>query len=277
VRTASFVFAALALTTSTALAQSREEPNLVFSIGLGLTSGRQLWDVAKQPLPVSGSAPALFDTVHLSRWLRPGIVGTLGISYYRSPSFGYTLEFGYFGLSSEQRCVGPAVYAVESEQINKQACDRSQGQHVATSVAGLQAGITYRFLPSSKVAPYVRVGVGPALLSSLSFITTTADVQSTQCGTPNGVCNYELIIESSPRTLTFLVSLAGGLSYWLGPAYRVRIEARDLITAVPVPTGPSDFTSVAASDAPRQTKIVHTPVFTFGLDVVLERRHTRRY
>ena len=276
-RSARLAFAALALSASVAGAQSRQEPNLVFSIGLGLTTGQQLWDLAKQPLAVVGSSPAAYDTVHLARWLRPGLVGVLGVSYFRSPHLGYNIELGYFGLSSEQRCQGPAAWQPDADQINQQACTNAQGQHVATNATGLLLGLTYRLLPKSKIEPWLRVGIGPGIVGSTSFVTTTATVETTRCGTITNACVYFLLDEGKSRSLTWLASASFGVSYWLGPAYRVRIEGRDFFAAVPYATGPAVVTSSGAGPAPTRTKVVQVPTFTFGLDVVLERQHTRRY
>jgi len=277
VRSARFALAALALTAATAGAQSRQEPNLVFSIGLGLTTGQQLWDLAKQPLAVVGTSPTAYDTVHLARWLQPGIVGVLGITYYRAQHLGYSLELGYFGLASEQRCQGPAAWQPETDQINQQACTSAQGQHVATSVTGMLLGLTYRPLPRSKIEPYVRVGIGPGVASSISFVTTTATVESSRCGNGTTACIYFLLDEGNARSLTWLGSASVGLSYWLGPAYRVRFEARDLLTSITQVTGPASTTTGGSGRPSTSTKIVAVPTFTFGLDVVLERQHTRRY
>ena len=276
-RSARFALAALALTASSAAAQARQEPNLVFSIGLGLTTGQQLWDLAKQPLAVVGTSPAAFDTVHLARWLQPGIVGVLGVTYFRSQHLGYTLELGYFGLSSEQRCQGPAAWQPEADSINKQACTNAQGQHVATSVSGMLLGLTWRPLPSSKIEPYVRIGIGPGIASSTSFVTTTATVESSRCGSGTTACVYFLLDEGNARSLTWLGSASIGLSYWLGPAYRIRIEARDLVTSITRVTGPAGTTTGGSGKPPTSTRIVAVPTVTFGLDVVLERQHTRRY
>lgn len=276
-RSARFALAALALTATTAAAQTRQEPNLVFSIGLGLTTGKQLWDLLKQPLPVVGTSPAVYDTVHLARWLRPGIVGVLGVSYFRSQHLGYTIELGYFGLASEQRCQGPAAWQPEADQINQQACTNAQGQHSATSVTGMLLGLTYRPIPGSRIEPYLRAGIGPGVASSTSFVTTTSTVQSSRCGSGATACVYFLLDEGNARSLTWLGSASVGISYWLGPAYRVRIEARDLVTAVSYPTGPAATTATGSGRPPTSTKVIQVPTLTFGLDVVLERQHTRRY
>jgi hypothetical protein len=269
------VLVVLAVSATAARGQSREEPNLVFSIALGLTTGQELWDLAKQPLPVTGSSPVAFDTVHLARWLRPGIVAALGVTYFRSPHLGYALELGYFGLASEQRCQGPAAWQPDANQLNQQACTGAQGQHVQTSVTALLLGLTYRPLPRSKIEPYLRVGIGPGLTGATSFVTTTAEVQSSGCGTTG--CTYFLLDEGKTTSLTWLGSASVGLSYWLGPAYRVKLEGRNVVAAVPYATGPARLTTGGESPAPTGTRVLSVPTFTFGFDVLLERRHPRRY
>jgi len=69
----------------------------------------------------------------------------------------------------------------------------------------------------------------------------------------------------------------------LGDA-RNRAEARDLIVALPRPTGPATDTGAVASSGgatlpqpPVGFRVVHVPTLSVGLDVVLERRRGHRY
>jgi hypothetical protein len=267
--------AALCLSAAAAArAQTSGEPNLVFSIGLGLTTGRSLWTVPIQPLPVVGTSS--FDTVALGRRLRPGITGTLGITLFRSPNLGYTLEIGYFGVESEARCDGPDVWkptgSVPELELNRQACESAMGTHIATGAVGFLLGVTYRWRPAARVSPYARAGLGPALLGTASFVTTEGMVSEDGIN----LQRYVLLEERDAPEVTWMASVSGGLAYFLGPGYRVRMEVRDLITALSVATGPAGWTANPGL-APTGSRVVHVPTITFGLDVVLERRHTRRY
>jgi hypothetical protein len=270
------VLAVFVLRASAALAQefSPQEPHLVFSISVGLSSGSRLWVLPKHPQPVVGGTLNNQDTLALGRVLRPGIVAGLAATYFTSPRFGWTAEVTYFGLSSEQRCTGPVVYQPEVDRINTQACDRAQGLHVATSAVGILGGATFRFFPDQRVEPFVRAVAGLGLLGN-SYIATSGVVRSAQCQTADNVCSLTLIKESKTSQFTFVTSLSGGFSFALSPAYRVRFEGRDVITSLPIATG--NGTSSDPVVVPTGRAIKHIPVFTIGMDIILERRHTRRY
>ena len=79
--------------------------------------------------------------------------------------------------------------------------------------------------------------------------------------------------ESTPE-FTFLGSLAAGALLELSPGYRFRFEVRDLVAQLPMPSAPADPITTLA---PVGHTIRHIPVFTAGLDVVLQRRRGRRY
>jgi hypothetical protein len=245
-------------------AQTRHEPQLVFSISAGLTTGQHLWKVEDQPLLV---APTGTDTVTLQRYLTPGLTAALGITYFPSPSLGYMVEIGYFGLTGEQRCAGPAEWLPGG--VNQAACEAAQGRKVQSGIVAFQAGITYRF-SGGATQPYVRLTAGGATLGP-SFVNTNGWIE-VESVCPNG-CEYPLMFEDESREITYSGTIAAGLIFWLAPAYRLRLEVRDLIAGLPVATGPAPPPYLAPTDL----RLVHTFVLTAGLDVVLERRHERRY
>jgi hypothetical protein len=269
------VLAVCLLRAGAAFAQglSPQEPHLVFSISAGLSSGSNLWTLPDHPQPVLGT-PGLADTMTIARVLRPGLIAGLAASYYPSPHFGWTAEITYFGLSSEQRCAGPTTYLPEADQINQQACERAQGLHVTTSIVGFMGGMTYRFFPDQRVEPFVRGVAGLGLLGN-SYIVTSGVIHTTQCQTVDDFCTLTLVKEAEQSQFTFVASLSAGLAYALSPGYRVRFEGRDVITSLPVATGNGQNVDPAIVTTGRVIKNVF--VFTIGLDIILERRHTRRY
>ena len=95
------------------------EPTLMFSINLGLTNNSDLWVLPGQPQAAPNNG---FDTLALSRVLRPGLVAGVGATYFLSPDFGLSAEVTYFGIASEQRCAGPAVFQADSLNLNEEAC-----------------------------------------------------------------------------------------------------------------------------------------------------------
>jgi hypothetical protein len=277
---------ALALATATsraAAAQSAQEPNLVLSIQLGFTTGGDLWRIPNQEALVAGTNQR--DTVSLERLLRTGVVAVLNGTYFRSPHLGYTLEAGFFGIASESRCAPVGTFKPQPDDINQQACTSVQGRHLPTNAVGFQAGLTYRFRSQAAVRPYVRAGAGVALLGR-SFIETSGTVTTEQCAGTAPSCPWPFVDEAerdsdgsvrqTRRELAFVSTLAAGAMLQTAPAYRVRVEVRDLIIGLPVPSGPASVGG-AVLIAPTQTVLKHIPTFSVGLDVVLERRRTRRY
>jgi len=253
-------------------AQTSEAPNLIFTISGGMTSGGAMWAVSPQVIPV---APVGADSFTISRRLRPGLVATLGASFFRGPHFGYTFEAGYFGLSSESRCSILGTYATDPDSTNMQACDKINGAHLATSAVGFQAGVTYRFAPADVFSPYLRASGGLGLLGN-SFVQTEAEVISLAC-TPFSTCRQPLLRESKRAEFAMLGTLAVGFTVATSPGYRFRFEARDLLAWLPDVTGPAPVTPGVQGAAPTGTTLRHVFVLTAGLDVVLERRHRRRY
>jgi len=85
---------------------------------------------------------------------------------------------------------------------------------------------------------------------------------------------YPIYIDPEKPQLTFVANLSAGVTIKLNEGYRVRFEARDIITQLPVVTDkppPNSIEPVVGM------QLKHVPTFTMGLDITLERRHTRRY
>ena len=100
--------------------------------------------------------------------------------------------------------------------------------------------------------------------------------------TGGGTATVYFLADQHHKELTWMVSLGAGAMLPLSPGYQLRLEARDLIVALPYPTGPAtDTGSVANASAlpqpPIGVKVRHVPTLMLGLDVVLERRRGRRY
>ena len=267
------ILAALALGATAAQAQSPspQEPTLVFSISVGMTTQGDLWTLPKQPQIAPGGA----DTLALGRVLRPGLVAGLAATYQRAAHFGFTGEVTYFGIASEQRCTGPATFLPDSANgnINQQACTNANGKHVATSVVGFLVGGVYSFLPRSNFQPFLRATVGPGLMGN-SYIQTTGTIRSPACVTIDSICDLALLDENGSKQFTWVANLSGGATFKFAPGYRLRFEAHDVITSLPVATGPKPVTGGYPTTG---MTVKHVPTFTMGLDVLLERRHARRY
>lgn len=264
---------ALALLAAPAMAQTPDEPSLAFTISGGRTTGAKLWTIDRQELTATGTNR---DTVVLGRRLRPGLQASLGVSYYRSPHFGWNAEVAYFGLNNTQRCeLAGAAYDPDANNLNSQACPSANGGKKVTSIVAFLVGGTFRLFDETKVQPYIRGNVGLGLMGS-SLIETSGIVTSPSCLTTDSRCPLQLASERKRVSATLLASVAAGFAYPLGRGYRVRMEGRDLMVSLPVATGPAPI-DPQGYFPPTDRVLKHIPTFTIGFDVLLERRRSRRY
>jgi len=278
------VVAGLALALGACLArpadaQTAEQPNLIFTISGGVLEGGSLWSLPRQLVYAGQNAFGnVWDTAALGRRLHTGFLATVTASYFWTPHLGLNAEAGLFGLESVSACapVGTFTPTPATNNQNAQACSRAQGANLPGDAEGFLAGLTYRFTTRG-VQPYVRAEAGGALLGS-SFIETIGDALVND----STVSTVYLLADENHKELTWMASLGAGLTFPLGPGYQLRLEARDIIIALPRPNGPATDTARIANDGalpdpPIGTRIVSVPSFTIGLDVVLERRRGHRY
>ncbi len=276
-RVAALALALGAAVSLPARAQTPDQPNLIFTISGGLTTGGNLWSLPRQLVFAQQlGAQNQWDTVALGRKLRAGFLGTLTATYFRSPHLGYTLEIGFFGLENEAACDPVGPFTPTATNQNAQACAFLHGENLRGDAVGLLPGLTYRFTTGG-VQPYLRAGIGGAIIGT-SFVQSYAPVLQSD-GSESIVY---FLADQNQKQLTWMASLSVGLMLPLGPGYQLRMEARDLIVALPRPTGPATDTGAVANSSalpqpPIGTRVVNVPTFTFGLDIVLERRRGRRY
>jgi hypothetical protein len=260
-----------------ARAQTPDQPNLIFTISGGMLTGvSSLWRIPQQLAIASIATGYTWDTVALGRKLRPGFAATLSATYFRSPHLGYSLEAGFFGIGTEAECSPVVAFHPTPNNVNQKACTYLQGQNLRGDAVGLLAGLVWRFTTGGP-QPYLRAAAGGAIFGS-SFAEAVAPVLVS--GT--GQSTVWFLADQNHKEVTWMVSLGAGVMLPLASSYQLRVEARDLIVALPYPTGPAtDTGAVANSNALPQPRIalkaVHVPTFMIGLDVVLERRRGRRY
>lgn len=260
-------------------AQTADQPNLIFTISGGIATGGNLWSLPRQLVfSEQNGTGDVWDTASLGRRLHTGFVATLTASYFWTPHVALNAEAGFFGLESESACapVGSFNPTPANNNQNLAACTRAQGENLPGNAEGLLFGLTYR-VTTRGVQPYVRGEIGGAFLSS-SFVETSgpALVNDTTVST------VYFLADENHKELTWMASLGAGITFPLGPGYQLRFEARDIIIALPRPTGPATDTARIANvgalpDPPLGTRVMNVPSFTIGLDVVLERRRGHRY
>jgi len=277
-RRAALALALLAGVALPARAQTPDQPNLIFTVSGGFMSGGgRLWTVPRQlAFSQQNGTGNVWDTVSLGRKLASGFAATLTATYFKWPHLGLSVEAGFFGLESVSSCHPIGSFNVTADNENAQACGYINGQNVRGDAVGLLGGIVYR-VTSRGIQPYVRASAGGAFLGS-SFVEAASPVLVSGGGTST----VYFLSDENHKELTWMVSLGAGLTVPLAPGYQLRMEARDLIVALPYPTGPATDTAQIANasglpNPPLGVKVVNVPTFMVGLDVVLERRRGRRY
>lgn len=265
IRRAALGLALLAALAGPALAQSAENPLLVLTITGGWITGNRLWALPQQP--EAGLNQAM-DTVALERRFRTGLVMGLSATLFRSPHWGYTGELVYLGAATESRCAPPAQWSADPDSINKQACSDVQGRNLGTSIVGLLFGATWRATATGAAQPYLRAVVGPGYISG-SFVQTDGTVFVPGDTLTSPLRIRTLLGEPQHRTWTWVAALSGGATMKMGPDMQLRFEVRDVVTNLPVVTGPGN-PLVLGTPAQVSGKVFHLFSFVAGLDILLE-------
>jgi hypothetical protein len=258
-------------------AQTAEQPNLILTVSGGYLTGGQLWTIDRQLAPVATAFTNGWDTLRLGRRIRPGFAATLGATYFASPHLGYNAEAGFFAIGTEAACAPVGSFTPDPPDFkNQQACQYLQGENIRGNVVGFLGGLIWRFTTRGN-QPYVRAGAGFGVLGS-SYVETFAPIVVTSDSIAQA--NLVLLQDRSQGRLTWMLSLGAGATLPLGPGYQLRIEARDLITSLPVAAGAATDTSAILNGEPvppTRWKVVHVPTITVGLDIVLEKKRGHRY
>src|SRR5512147_963924 len=83
-------------------AQTADQARLVFSVGVGQSSGGgTLWSVGKQPFIVD---PTITDTFALTRSFRRSLNLVLSGTYFPGDHLGFNVEAQMLGLATEDDC-----------------------------------------------------------------------------------------------------------------------------------------------------------------------------
>lgn len=256
------IAALLALHAPALAAQTADQARLVFSVGLGQTTGGgELWQVDRQPF--NG------DTLALSRSFRRTLNISFGATYFPGNNLGLNAEAHLLGLGSRDGC---AIVSTENPPgtLTQDACRNINVKKRGASSGSLSLGLVYRIMSRAAIHPYVRANAG-MVVSQESFLKLVA----TTPGSGGVLADSPIYLDDSPDNIQPYFSFGGGVVAALGKGYQVRFEVRDNWVRIPVVTGP---TSGAPAFTPANaTQGRHVLSFSVGFDVVLERKRGRRY
>lgn len=224
-----------------------------------------LWDVSRQPILVPGTESSpIYDTIHLSRTVTPGLVFGLGMTYFPVANFGVDGTVGYVGLGTDLTCSGVApFYQLGQRQDNELLCTNMEGQSRPLHALFLGVGGIVRVAPRAGISPYARLGAGV-----LAYNRSTVYVEGTD---PTGI--RIVVDDPSPFSVSLCPTAALGASVALGDNYRFRFDLADLAVGFAHLTAPADH----LAHAPTATNFFSNLVFTMSLDAVLGGTPGRRY
>ena len=138
-----------------------------------------------------------------------------------------------------------------------------------SAIAAL-ATVTLRASPRRGYSPFVKAGVGFALLGQAFDAVTShsSNATCTDCA--------RIILEGRDRLVTWAGTAAAGVAIGGVSGHLLRVEVRDVVLGLPVVTGPA-HPLAGRPLPPTSTRAVHRFILAFGLDIVLSERHSRRY
>jgi hypothetical protein len=240
------------------------------SASVGLTWGGRLWGVAAQPTYVAMPGVFALDTFALTRHLSPRLSAWVGVTRFVQPHVGVGAELAWVAASVATSCDAVAPFYPDPYQTNELVCGSVGRRLSRNSAVAALATLTLRAAPRRDVSPYVKAGLGLALLSG-SFVVTGANYSTAAC--PD--C-YKEIYAPDFRSVTWAGTAAAGLMFGGGLPIRFRVELRDFVLGFPVVTGTAN--PVLPHPAPpSRLRAIHRLTIAIGLDLASGGPRRRRY
>lgn len=257
----SFVLAVSCAVAPLGAQATNDEARLVVGVGVGYIGGAALWQVPNQPVATSSGRADQFNVV---RDLRGNITFTGQLTYFPTPSFGWTGEVTYLGLGTRDGC---AIVVDNGDSFNRAACGALNGHDRAASAVSAMGGGIYRFSSRGDIQPYLRATAGFALVPRSTTAVTAFFGQDNTTG-------LVLYLQDDSKAVKPTGALSLGLSTAPSNGYQFRFEARATAVQLVTVAGPSELGSPSP---PTASKWVVLPSFIVAFDVVLEKRRGRRY
>lgn len=262
------LLAATLLAPSMLLGQTRDQARLIINLSGGFVGGGSFWQVRGQPLYDNLAGATVVDSLTISRRIRSSFsLGARGI-YFHGDHLGVFGEAFLLGLGYEDTC--GHTFATASGR-NAQVCSSIDRAETASSAVELAGGAMYRFASRKAVSPYLRGSLG-FVLASRSATLTSGTFNS--AGEGSELVEVNIFPDEGGSKFYLAGGLGVGFTAQIAPSYQLRWEVRDNMVRLPTVTG----ATVQDGNAPPSTiSMRHLLSMEIGFDVVLERRHGRRY
>jgi hypothetical protein len=262
------LLAATLLLPAVAVGQTRDQARLIINLSAGFVGGQSLWQVRGQPLYDNLAGQTVIDTLTLSRRIRNSFtLGARGI-YFHGDHVGIFGEAFLLGLGFDDSC--GRTFATSSGR-NAETCSSIDQSETASSAVEIAGGAMYRFASQKAVSPYLRGSLG-FVLASRSATLTSGTFNSAGAGSERVEVN--VFPDEGGSKFYLAGGLGAGFTAQIAPSYQIRWEVRDNMVRLPTIAGP---TPQDGNPPLLENRIKHLLSIEVGFDVVLERRHGRRY
>jgi len=253
--------APLAAPAPLAAQKQGDQTRLVFTVSAGYAFGRDLWAVGSQPVFIGG-----LDLYQLDRNLKGTWNAELGATYFRGPNLGFTFDIGFIDIATEDSCI---LLSNSGSVDNAATCGSINGAKSSALSTAISAGAILRAASRRIVSPYLRLQ-GGVLLVSRSTTTLTGNYINADLE-PVYVPIYP---SEGSSSVSAQFAVGAGVTIPISKAYHARIEGRATTYGLPVVTVPTDFQGIVP---PTETKYLTQFSILIGIDLVLEKKHGRRY
>jgi hypothetical protein len=239
-----------------------DQSRLVFTVSAGYAFGRDLWSVGAQPLILDETSLLALDRNLEGTWQ-----AELGVTYFRSPNLGFTFDLGFIDINTKDTCrvLNPNSGSIDGPAV----CGSINNTGTSALSTALSVGVILRAATRQKVSPFLRLQGG-------LFIVNRSTIELT--GNYINVDLEPVYVPIYPSDGSSSVSaefaVGAGVTIPVSKAYHLRLEGRGTTFGLPVVTGPTDFQGVIP---PTETRYLTQWSILVGIDLVLERKHGRRY
>lgn len=253
--------APLAAPPSLAAQKQGDQTRLVFTASAGYAFGRDLWAVGSQPVFLEG-----LDLYSLERKLKGTWTAELGVTYFRSPALGFTFDLTFIDIATEDSCT---LLSNSGSIDNVAVCGSINGAKSSALSTAISAGVILRAASRQKVSPYLRLQGGVMLVSR-----STTELIGNFINADLEPVYVPIYPSEGSSSVSAQFGLGAGVTIPISKAYHARIEGRATTFGLPVVTGPTDFQGIVP---PTETKYLTQFSILVGVDLVLEKKHGRRY